>query len=346
MADSFISEAVDLPSSFEQLRTTSAGDGLRHLVDHLSRTCTNPAIVNSLLWVKRLVNSSLEVTDAACYSALKWHYGEADEDRGLNDARANACEIVAWRLLTHMSERDAVEYCLYEIPSKDQTADNGHHDEENRGYVVDENTPLVAQTWDSPQKTVRRALERTGSTRRYQLLQSISRLTQSFADDDDDDEEEDPTAPFVTLNALEIAAVADAKRFLGQNVVQKIITGIWNGDIIFWDNLSVNTVKKPRFYNHKTADPFSRLRVPKYLKSFEVIFFGTFLCLYYAVLVERNPYKISTIEILLYIWFAAFIYDELSEWIDAGSIFYATDVWNLFDVVMMTIGVLFAILSK
>jgi hypothetical protein len=232
---------------------------------------------------------------------------------------------------------------LYEIPSKDHHTDNGHRDEESRGDEVDESTPLVAQAWDSPQKSVRRALDRTGSTRRYQLLQSISRLTQSFADDDD--VEEDPTAPFVTLNALEIAAVADAKRFLGQNVVQKIITGIWNGDIIFWDSLSVNTVKKPRFYNHRTADPFSRLRVPKYLKSFEVIFFGTFLCLYYAVLVERNPYQISTIEIMLYIWFAAFFYDELSEWIDAGSIFYATDVWNIFDLVMITIGVLFGVLS-
>lgn len=253
---------------------------------------------------------------------------------------------MAWRLLTHLSERDAVEYCLYEIPSKDHLADSGHRDEESRGHEIDENTPLVAQTWDRPQKAARRRLDRAGSTRRYQLLQSISRLTQSFADDDDDEEEDDPTAPFVTLNALEIAAVADAKRFLGQTVVQKIITGIWNGDIIFWDNLSVNTVKKPRFYNPKTADPFSRLRVPKYLKSFEVIFFGTFLCLYYAVLVERNPYQISTIEVMLYFWFAAFFYDELSEWIDAGSIFYATDVWNLFDVVMITIGILFGFLSE
>lgn len=86
--------------------------------------------------------------------------------------------------------------------------------------------------------------------------------------------------------------------------------------------------------------------MPKYLKSFEVIFFGTFLCLYYAVLVERNPYQISTIEVMLYIWFAAFFYDELSEWIDAGSIFYATDVWNMFDMVMMIIGLLFGVLSK
>lgn len=46
---SYIGEAITLPSTFEQLRTTSVGDSLRVLVDHLSNTCTNPAIVNALL---------------------------------------------------------------------------------------------------------------------------------------------------------------------------------------------------------------------------------------------------------------------------------------------------------
>jgi hypothetical protein len=90
--------------------------------------------------------------------------------------------------------------------------------------------------------------------------------------------------------------------------------------------LAVDSEKRPRFYNKATADPFSRLRVPKYLKSFEVVFFMIFLFLYYSVLVERNPEKISVNEILLYVWFLAFAYDELSEYVDAGSIFYATDV--------------------
>lgn len=88
----------------------------------------------------------------------------------------------------------------------------------------------------------------------------------------------------------------------------------------------MDSVKRPRFYNRMTADPFSRLRVPKYLKSFEVLFFLVFLFLYYSVLVERNPARVSFAEVLLYIWFAAFFFDELSEWSDAGSIFYATDV--------------------
>lgn len=45
----YLCDVIQLPSTFEQLRTTSAGDGLRDLVDHLSATCTNPAIVNALL---------------------------------------------------------------------------------------------------------------------------------------------------------------------------------------------------------------------------------------------------------------------------------------------------------
>lgn len=77
-----------------------------------------------------------------------------------------------------------------------------------------------------------------------------------------------------------------------------------------------------------------------------MVFFAAFLFLYYSVLVERNPDRISVPEVLLYIWFAAFLYDELSEWSDAGAIFYATDIWNLFDVTMICIGFVFAVMRK
>jgi len=263
-------------------------------------------------------------------SALKWHYGAITEDKGLHEARANGCEIVAWRFLTHLSEREAVDYCLYEMPGDKTPEVQSPSDEE--AAAPDEHSSLLGR---SPHATTRSspAARRTpasqsGSIKRNLLLHSISRLTMSMTvDDDDDEEEEDPTANFTNLNALEIAAIADAKRFLSQAVVQKIITGIWNGDIIFWDSLAVHSVKKPRFYKPSTADPFSRLRVPKYLKSFEVLFFASFLFLYYAVLMERDPTRITTLEIFLCLWLAAFAYDELSEWIDAGSIFYAADVW-------------------
>ncbi|KAK4243636.1 hypothetical protein C7999DRAFT_36031 [Corynascus novoguineensis] len=318
----YIADVIQLPVTFEQLRTTGVGDGLRTLVDHLCRNCTHPAIVNALL-------------------ALKWHYGAISENKGLNEARANGCEIVAWRFLAHLSEREAVDYCLYEIPDP-KDVDARPSDEET---VVDEHSALLGQALRGTANSARQAFTQPASLKRNMLFQSISRLTMSMtADDDDEEEEDDPTAHFTSLNALEIAAIAGAKRFLSHNVVQKIITGIWNGDIMFWNSLSVHSVKKPRFYKPGTSDPFSRLRVPKYLKSFEVIFFASFLLLYYAVLVERNPTRITTLEIFLCLWLAAFAYDELSEWIDAGSVFYATDVWNIFDMAMIGIGATYFVL--
>ncbi|KIH88811.1 receptor-activated Ca2+-permeable cation channel [Sporothrix brasiliensis 5110] len=376
----YIADAVVLPCTFEQLRTTSAGDRLRTLVTHLSITCDNPAIVNALL-------------------ALKWHYGAAGGDRSLCEARANACEIVAWRFLTHLSEREAVDFCLYEIPGTSKApcgvaaasaaaiggqAPSGNGDEEVGSHgslprvsgAIDESSPLLSRIWTSatsdPDRAAKRRSRPRAGNQRYQLLQSISRLTMSMhhdhrdrsdsdcdsedgedgehrhhhgGDGDDcDDDEEDPTAPFVNLNALEIAAVADAKRFLSQNVVQKIITGIWNGDIVFWDRLEVDAVKKPRFYNSHTADPFARLRVPKYLKIFEAMCFLAFLAIFYLTLLERNPFKVGPAEVLFYFFLAAFAYDELSEWIDAGSLFYVYDFWNVFDLIMICIGFLFVVL--
>ncbi|KAH6659412.1 hypothetical protein BKA67DRAFT_652642 [Truncatella angustata] len=325
----YVADVIYLPSTFEQLRTTSAGDSLRQLVDHLAAKVTNPAIVNALL-------------------ALRWHYGTGTDDKGIGEARANACEIVAWRFLTRLSEREAVEFCLYEIPDpKLKNAGNGEAldrgETNERTSLLDSTTPTPPDNQDNRPSTFR-----AGSQRRTQLMESLSRLTMSMHfdpdDEDEDEDESDPTAPFINLNALEIAAIADAKRFLSQHVVQKIITGIWSGEIIFWDHLSVGSVKKPRFYNSHTADPFCRLRVPKYLKAFEVVFFGAFLFLYYSVLIEQNRYAITPLEILLYLWFAAFFYDEVSEYLDAGSIFYAADVWNLFDMIMIAIGAIFATL--
>ncbi|KAL3296712.1 ion transporter [Colletotrichum asianum] len=321
----YITDVIVLPSTFEQLRTTTAGECLRILVDHLNATCTNPAIVNALL-----------------SSALKWHYAadEAESNKGLCEARANACEIVAWRFLTRLSEREAVDYCLYEIPDPKQA----ETPPPNVDLESNENSPLLSGgSWSGSNS--RRASIRPGSSaKRYQLLSSLSRLTMSMHADEDGQEDDDPTGPFTNLNALEIAAVADAKRFLSQHVVQKIVTGIWNGDIIFWDSLSVHAEKKPRFYNAHTTDIFSRLRVPKYLKAWEAFFFLIFLVLYYSVLVQQNTERITHNEIVLYLWLAAFLYDELSEWADAGTIFYATDIWNMFDMIMIGIGIAFAVL--
>jgi hypothetical protein len=268
-----------------------------------------------------------------------------------------------------------VDFCLYEIPDPKQIASAAaaalaaQRHSNNPGDTNEMSTllrPGRRSGLGDPESGTAGWFNAVGSQRRAQLVNSVSRLTLTLnfdyesaangyhgsggggGDDGDVDganANADLTLPFTNLNALEIAAIADAKRFLSQHTVQKIITGIWNGDIIFWDQLSTGSVKRPRFYNPHTADPFCRLRVPKYLKAYEIMFFGSFLVLYYAVLIQQTLERVTKLEILLYLWFAAFFYDEVSEYLDAGSIFYTADVWNMFDMIMIAIGVVFAVLS-
>lgn len=254
--------------------------------------------------------------------------------------RANACEIVAWRFLARQSERDAVDYCLYEISGKDAIDANpvvptpfGNISEE-----ADELSPLLPNPTGV-------ALGLRSASRRAEMKHIIPKLTLSSATvlEDPRTGGQDRTGVLKDLNALEIAVIANAKRFLSQYIVQKIITGLWHGEIVFWDEVSANATKKPRYYNARTADPYSRLRVPKYLKAWEVAFFVAFLILYYSVVLERSHTKIPVVEVVFYVWLLAFAWDEVLEWGDSG-IFYLADFWNIFDMIMISIGIVFAVL--
>lgn len=205
------------------------------------------------------------------------------DDHRLNETRAYACEITAWRFLTRISERDAVDFCLHELPDVNPT--------EGANNASTEEAPSNERTSLLPQFRASDNLAPTSirpESKRRELLRSISHISLNPSADDGNDDEDDPTSSFTGLNALEIASVADCKKFLSQKIVQKIITGIWDGDITFFQTLSETAVKKPQFYHKRRTDPFIRLRVPKYIKAFEILFFATFLALYYAILVQRE----------------------------------------------------------
>ena len=53
--NSYFVDEISMPSTFEQLRTTSAGYKIRTLVDYLALNVTNPALINALLLVKYTV---------------------------------------------------------------------------------------------------------------------------------------------------------------------------------------------------------------------------------------------------------------------------------------------------
>lgn len=264
------------------------------------------------------------------------------DDTTLSESRGIACEIVAWQFLTCLSERELIDYLLTEVPgaskaklhSDEESVFSGKQSNVSRDYNgVDESSPLL-QRPSSP-------INHTKQPRKTESnLQGLHRLDCASHEIDYAD---DPTKSFAGLNALEVAAVAGAKKFMSQGVVQKIVQDIWHGDVVFWDPLAAHAKKRAHVYNRRTADPFSRLRVPKYQKIFQSGFFAAFLALYYFLLYKRDPHKITTVEVLLYFWLISFAYDELSEFADAGFMFYSNDFWSLWDLGIIGTGIAFII---
>lgn len=269
---------------------------------------------------------------------------EADDNRGIDETRGYACEYVAWRFITQLSGREAIDFLLYELPPSSQSAptprdeeyavEGGRHGNENQSRSGN-STPVISRSVEQLDGAER--LLATPTAERHAPFGRADREKEAFS------------SSFENLNALEVAAVTGAKKFLSQKVVQHMIESIWRGDIIFWETLSVNTKKGPKVYSKRRADPFSRLRVPRYLKAYEAIFFLSFLGLYYAVLVpvQRNSRRrshdqdvfapddrsapwlsfdprqcfrsVTPAEILLYVWIVGFAYDECKVYPSAKS---------------------------
>ncbi|KAI1588481.1 hypothetical protein Ptr902_08918 [Pyrenophora tritici-repentis] len=303
----FFEHTIKLPHAFEDLRRSQEGRALQPLIHYLSNQVDHPALVSALLALK------------GHFSALE----EASDEPGVNEARGYACEFVAWQFLTSLKEADIIDFLLVELPP----AADASTPDTNNGLGLDENGQ--------------------GST--HPSEQSPLLATSNTEYFDHGDAKKSRFASLMSqcenLSALELATVSGAKKFLSQRPVQKIINGLWKGDIVFWETLGLHSVKKPKKYNRRQADPFSRLRVPLYLKIFETLFFAAFLALYYAVLVKRNNTRVTIPELLLYVWIASFAYDEFADWLDAGQTsFYASDFWWTWDISIVVVGFSFCIM--
>ncbi|KAJ6105070.1 hypothetical protein N7486_003759 [Penicillium sp. IBT 16267x] len=317
----FITNAVgEIAFSFEDMSHESRGHRLRQLVHALAEDSHNPFIIVALM-------------------ILKWEFSSvADDDWGLNASRGAACEFVAWQFLCHLNQIEAIDFLLEELPIPRHNSTNLTEVERgDHGFELareTEATPLLSR---SPTP-----LNLLGFGKRSAAAQRNQDYSELYGSDH---EREDFSRyfQFFGLNALEIAAVAQAKRFLSQRVVQRMVNDIWNGEIVFWDSLTVHSTKKPQIFNRRTADPYSRMRVPVYRKMFEAGFFLSLLFLYYTVLVERSPTSIGRFEILMDIWIVAFAYDELSGLVDAGVLFYQMDFWSLWNLAIIGVGFAFIV---
>lgn len=264
-------------------------------------TCTIPH------WLQHYckINDSIDCIKLTLFpnSVLKGHFVtlEADEEQGIHAARGFACEAVATRFIIGLADREIIDSLLYELEIPDGS--------ENDNQTLDEAQPepLTPVTEQSPLLS-RSSLRSRGS---YRSRLTIPEAYDGAAEEPSAAADSELAEQFDGLNALEIAAVSGAKKFLCQKQVQRIINAIWTGDIMFWNKLSADAQKKAQIYQSKNTDPFCRLRVPLYLKAFEVLFFLAFLAFYYAVLMQRSFYSVTTAEVFLYIWIASFAHNGM-----------------------------------
>ncbi|KAI4798213.1 hypothetical protein E4T44_11998 [Aureobasidium sp. EXF-8845] len=314
----YFTDLVGRPITFEEFRTTQ-DHLLTPLCRHLLHDVHHPALVAALL-------------------VLKGHFVtlEADEEQGIHAARGFACEAVATRFIIGLADREIIDSLLYELELPDGS--------ETDNQTVDEQPELPSPITEQSPLLSRSSLRSRGS---YRSRLTIPEAYDGAAEDLSAATDSELVEQFDGLNALEIAAVSGAKKFLCQKQVQRIINAIWTGDIMFWNKLSADAQKKAQIYQRKNMDPFCRLRVPIYLKTFEVLFFAAFLAFYFAVLMQRSFYSVTTAEVFLYIWIASFAHNEIGEFWDAGTTtFYLADFWSLWDLLVIGIGVAFFITRK
>lgn len=173
---------------------------------------------------------------------------DPDDDRGLNLTRGYACEFVAWRFVTHLSGREAIDFLLFELPSaafaappaddvEASVSDHGHSGRHTQESISERSALLIQSEYPFP---LNQRLEDTLVDGREDAIDAKA-----------DDEDNAFASSFQNLNALEVAAVSDAKKFLSQRVIQRIIESIWRGEIIFWETLSVDSTKDAKIYNKK-----------------------------------------------------------------------------------------------
>lgn len=173
---------------------------------------------------------------------MKWEFtNAADDDWGLNESRGTACEFVAWQFLCHLNQRETIEFLLEELPIPQRTSTNSIEAERGTSDFATsrdmETTPLLSGSSTALYRLGLGKPPQRGDTGEQSISAEAHNLFQY--------------SRFFGLNALEVAVIAHAKRFLSQRVVQRVVNDIWNGEIVFWDSLTVNSKKKPHMFNRR-----------------------------------------------------------------------------------------------
>lgn len=113
-----------------------------------------------------------------------------------------------------------------------------------------------------------------------------------------------------------------------------------------FENGAVRTTPPARrtvtLYDPRNASMFklSRLRVPRYRQFFSTCSLAILIGLFLAVLVERSN-RITSLELLFWVWSAGFMLDELVGFTEQGFSLYIMSFWNIFDLGILVLLIIY-----
>ncbi|RUS31054.1 hypothetical protein BC938DRAFT_478547 [Jimgerdemannia flammicorona] len=283
-------ENFDTILSFMSLTSPDIDVGLIKPIVHNWRERHNKASVFAFLRVR-------------CYFLQ-----EAARDIGntkLHETRAEACQIVASRLLRSFKMRELVDVLTYDFSPLQDDAHVEMHDVSESNPDVGRLSALEAAIEGHAKYFVSNSLVQEILNQIWQgnivFLSSVHHKPRSF-----------------TRDFLSVATMTRRPRMVSRRA-------------------TIHDASEHHFLH------FERLRVPKYKSFFEATMFTVFIALYTVVLFNRSK-EITVWEVVMELFAVAYMLDEIRQLRGSGPIFYFENIWNMFDFVILVIFACFLVL--
>ncbi|GHJ86400.1 hypothetical protein NliqN6_2802 [Naganishia liquefaciens] len=170
----------------------------------------------------------------------------------------------------------------------------------------------------------------------WALFQGASKVVIDKVSDDYDDD----TLVDLAGNALEMAILGNAKRFIRSPSAQKVIEGIWSGRIVYhavnqYAIIADDYKKRPiQIYNPHKAPLLDhyRLKVPRIRSILEYFNFAVLFVLYVLAIEGLNTDRFNWREMLFIVYAMGFSLDKLAAMREHGLRVFAANLWNGFDL--------------
>ncbi|KAI0034476.1 hypothetical protein K488DRAFT_45428 [Vararia minispora EC-137] len=154
-------------------------------------------------------------------------------------------------------------------------------------------------------------------------------------------------------NAIEMAIISKAKRFLKSTPSEKVIDAIWSGKCVYQaasshSFLSDTYKRNPvHFYNPHTAPILDhyRLKVPAIRSVLEYMNFIILFVLFIICIEFNESTRLNTYEIIFMIYALGFSLEKVAAMQEHGIRVYFTGTWNGFDVAFVTLYFCYTFLS-